>query len=238
MKQVATIGGVKIYSIPGIPPAFMAKAGATIDADGSPHAYNPSNTGLDYNQNGGYPDDDCYGMVKDASGELYVQQMYHPAPGYFVSPTSHVNPVFPASHPDRYINSEQIPFIALPGNHEKPGVQGWDCGGARLGDLAFCWNTQTDDNSYAVVADCGPSNRFGEVSMALAKALGLDDSPKCGGTEQAIIVYVVFPGSLGGWTAPDYWWPAAAETLDQFGGWKRVKEIASQLWGYHSRTLA
>ena len=47
-----TIGGVSTYKVDG-KNGLAFKGGMTIDADGSPHAYNPQNTGLDALGNAG-----------------------------------------------------------------------------------------------------------------------------------------------------------------------------------------
>jgi hypothetical protein len=51
---------------------------------------------------------------------------------------------------------------------------------------------------YAQFCDIGPKGKLGEGSMALAEALGLSGSPRHGGTDDAIIAYLVFPGSGDG----------------------------------------
>lgn len=46
----------------------------------------------------------------------------------------------------------------------------------------------------AVVADIGPAAKLGEISVALAKALGIPDSPVSGGVEEHVVYYVLSPG--------------------------------------------
>jgi hypothetical protein len=243
-SSIATVGGVKIYRVSTVVPAtdspfpdvILYKSEMTIDGDGGPHTYNPSDTGLDFLANGGYPDDGCYGMVTDPadskdSADCVIQAMYHPAPGFFVSATSLQNTAFPTENPDRYINSEEIPFIAVPGGHDSPNVPGWDSFGVALGDVAFVWNTANDDNCFALVADVGPSTHVGEGSIKLAMALGLNGSPKHGGTESPTIVYLLFPGSIGKWTPPDHWFPIASALLKAWGGWARLKALVAEIYG-------
>ena len=50
---------------------------------------------------------------------------------------------------------------------------------------------------FAVFADEGPSYKFGEGSMALAEALGIDSDPKTGGVAKGV-EYIVFPCSGDG----------------------------------------
>jgi len=108
----------------------------------------------------------------------------------------------------------------LPGKH--------NCG-AKLGDVALVYNEKTGDNCYAIYGDVGPSSKIGEASMRLAQALKIDDSPKAGGTESKIVVYLVFPGSVGKWETPKKWFSHANHLTKAWGGLSRLKEIAKQL---------
>jgi hypothetical protein len=63
------------------------------------------------------------------------------------------------------------------------------------GDLAYVRNTTNGNTSFAYFADTGPGGKLGEGSMFLASAIGINSSPKTGGTSQPIIDYVVFPQS-------------------------------------------
>jgi hypothetical protein len=45
-----------------------------------------------------------------------------------------------------------------------------------------------------VVADRGPKNKIGELSIAAARAVGLPSSPRHGGTEKPEVLYELFPG--------------------------------------------
>jgi hypothetical protein len=61
-----------------------------IDADGSPHSYNSSDTGLVNLANAGRPGN-WWGLVTDndkATGRPVVQSSSEPAPGYFVLPSA------------------------------------------------------------------------------------------------------------------------------------------------------
>lgn len=48
---------------------------------------------------------------------------------------------------------------------------------------------------YAIFVDVGPKNQVGEVSMYVAKALGLSDDPRKGGLDAKHVIYEVLPGS-------------------------------------------
>ena len=48
------------------------------------------------------------------------------------------------------------------------------------------------------MADIGPRGKYGEGSIALARGLGIDSSPKHGGCSKGVTFYV-FAGSSKGW---------------------------------------
>ncbi|MCA1653959.1 MAG: hypothetical protein LC656_07190, partial [Sphingomonadales bacterium] len=92
-------------------------------------------------------------------------------------------------------------------------------------DLAMARNVASGDESWAVVADQGPApHPLGEVSLALAEALGgKDPDPRNGtGIPAGPYQYMVFPGSR-----LDPPWPQAADALRRraealfagVGGW-------------------
>ena len=91
----------------------------------------------------------------------------------------------------RYVDSEAIPYIVLPGGH---------LGRASLGDYALVVNTANGKIVHAIAADAGPKHHVGEASIAVARALlgEAAANPRSGGTERAIIRYIVFPGSGDG----------------------------------------
>jgi hypothetical protein len=67
--------------------------------------------------------------------------------------------------------------------------------GVALGDLAVVTNQKNGKTAFAIFADVGPHGKIGEGSVALARALGLNDDPRHGGTGNASIAYLVFPQS-------------------------------------------
>jgi hypothetical protein len=161
------------------------KAGMAIDADGSPRAYHPDNTGLDDLKHGGYPGN-WWGVATSnemSNGEPLVQKAHDPAPGFYVSTTSFVDARYEYQNPLRYVNAEEIPYFVLP-DHFSPAIQ--------LGDIAWIYNTHNGQNSFAIFADVGPD--VGEGSMYLAKKLGIDDHPRYGGISSGIL-YFIFEGS-------------------------------------------
>lgn len=177
--------------------------GFIIDPDGSPHAYHPDgHSGLDVTANAGHSGN-WYAVVTDDgsfTGKPIVQGSADPAPGFYVSNTSLQDSSKSRTDPRRYVDSETIPYIVLPG-----GIVG-QAGEPKLGDLAAVFNERNGRLSYAIVAEVGPRSHLGEGSIALAKRLGLPDNPRSGGVESGIAM-VVFPGSGDGR-------PKTAEEID------------------------
>jgi hypothetical protein len=180
--------------------------GFVIDVDGSPHAYHPDgHSGLDFTANAGRPGN-WYGLVTDnesLSGKPVIQGPTDPAPGYYVSYTSLQDTSKARTDPRRYVDSETIPYIVLPGTiiHQ--------AGEPKLGDLAAVFNERNGKLSSAIVADIGPNRRLGEGSIALATRLGLPSNPRGPGIKSGIAI-VVFPGSGDGK-------PKTADEIDRKG---------------------
>lgn len=207
-SRTATIGGVSTYQVQG-KQGVAFKGGLSVDADGSPHAYHPANTGLDALANAGRPGN-WWGLATDSRGKPVVQGANDPAPGYYVSTTALADPRFKPTDPRRYVDSEKIPFIAMPPQLKSQGVQ--------LGDLVAVRNERTGKTVFAVVADVGPKDHLGEGSIKLAQELGLNANPRNGGAGSGIS-YVAFPGSKQTWPMTHEQLQAAGRRLyDAWGG--------------------
>lgn len=66
--------------------------------------------------------------------------------------------------------------------------------GVVLGCLVIAHNTQNGRTTSAVCGDIGPRKKLGEISVACAKALGINPSPTKGGEERHVIQYTFYPG--------------------------------------------
>lgn len=66
--------------------------------------------------------------------------------------------------------------------------------GIVMGCKAICYNQSNGKKAKGVVGDSGPRTKIGEVSVAMAEALGLDGDPNHGGTDKHIIQYTIYPG--------------------------------------------
>lgn len=188
VKEIATINKI-VVKLDTINQVLYFVSGMNIDADGSPHAYHPvSDSGLDKLSSAGH-DGNWWGIVT-TKGKPVIQDSADPAPGFYVSTTSLQDASKKITDPKRYVNSETIPYIVLPNNKTILAE-------AKTGDLAYVYNLRNGKNSYAIFADVGPKDKIGEGSIALAKKLGIDSSPRTGGTADSVLYYV-FPGSGNG----------------------------------------
>lgn len=66
--------------------------------------------------------------------------------------------------------------------------------GIVLGCAAHVTNTRNGQSTAAVVGDIGPHRKIGEISVATARALGIDPSPTRGGEDAHVILYTIWPG--------------------------------------------
>jgi Fungal chitosanase of glycosyl hydrolase group 75 len=165
----------------------------TIDVDGSPQAYHPQNIGLDNLAYATSKGELSKYVIVYNEERPYIQTALDPFPGYYLSQTSLQDVSKKETDYRRYVNSEEIPFIAIPDNLRANGLQ--------KGDLAYVFNRKTRKGSFAIVADIGSSLHIGEGSVKLAERLGINLSYKKG-VKQIIgcdadsgIIYLIFPNS-------------------------------------------
>jgi hypothetical protein len=166
--------------------AVLFQSGMYIDADGAPNAYGPHNRGLDFTANavrGGR----FLSVALHPDGRPVIQRSGR-FKGYYVSTTSLHNAAGSPTNPATYVDARKIPYIVLPPEFMKQF-------GVALGDLAVVSNQRNGRSSFAIFADVGPHGKIGEGSVALARALGLNDDPRHGGTDSSSIAYLVFPNS-------------------------------------------
>lgn len=186
-----------IHRVDGIPiywngTVIEFTAGMTIDADGAPNCYHPDGSppGLDYLANAGHPGN-WWALAthnRKPSGKPVIQRQSDPAPGFYVSMTAYTRDGYAYRNPKRYLDSNVTPFTVIPQsllNKVAPVFKGCYC---------EIFNLKNGLMSLAVMGDIGPNNHLGEGSMALARNLGINDSPKSGGTSRKIINYKIYPG--------------------------------------------
>ena len=162
-------------------------SGMQIDADGSPRAYAPNNKGLDYTANAGHPGN-WYGIVTDDHGNPVIQGENDPYPGFYISPTAYQRIAFQKASPRRYLDSEKIEYVVVPGRLRKmvpPVVLGCHC---------VVTNLKNGKNCVAVCGDVGPSEKIGEGSIAVAHAIGIPFNARCGGIDEHCVKFELWPG--------------------------------------------
>jgi len=186
-KLYKTIGSVKVYEVKN-KGVYIFRSGFSFDADGAPKAYHKNDkVALDFLANAGKPGN-WWGVVTNTGkkgGIPIVQTARDPAPGYYVSPTSLADKSKKIQDPNRYVDSQEIPYIALP---SKFSTQ------FKLGDIALVVNKKNNLRCYAIFADVGPANKIGEGSINLAKQLQIPGNPKAGG-RAADVVYILIKNS-------------------------------------------
>ena len=200
---------------------FLAKL--AIDADGSPWAYHPNdvrppdNAAKAYDWLANIDRKYLHGVQgKDATG---------PAPGFYVSATSLVDPSV-ANQKDtrRYVDAGHVPYIVLPTNLPLPEGMALP-----LGSLAWIADLETGRGTGAIFADTGRA--VGEGSVALARWLGLSpfhaaNPPKVIGFDERRFLQIIFPGEV---IPPP--WPVqkiqekARKLFEKWGGWSMVRAL-------------
>ncbi len=166
--------------------AILFHAGMYVDADGAPNAYGPHNRGLDFTANA-VRDGRFLSVATHPDGKPVIQRSGR-FKGFYVSTTSLRNAAGSPTSPGTYVDARKIPYIVLPPEFMKQF-------GVALGDLAVVTNQRNGKTSFAIFADVGPHGKIGEGSVALARALDLNDDPRYGGTGSSSIAYLVFPRS-------------------------------------------
>ena len=185
---LATIQNFPVFKIMHDVIGFQAKF--AVDADGSPRAYGPNDSGLDLTQHAySVSCKRWMGIVTDENCKPLIQKKGDPHPGLYISQTSLYDTTYPNCNPRRFVNAEKIPYIVL-------SLKMMALTGAKVGDISYVYNPTTGKSSFAVFGDVGPEELLGEGSIYLAQTLGIPNtSPRDGGLSGAAIQYVVFPNS-------------------------------------------
>jgi hypothetical protein len=148
-------------------------SGAAVDADGAngqngnAFAYRKDNKGLDSYANAGYPSKSWRDVLLDNGSGKPLDD----GKGNWYSQTAYAWKG--RSIPTRYVDSTFVPYIVV-----NPIVRR-HAAGIVIGCKA--WVTYKGKGIEAVVADVSGSADLGELSIAAAKALGIDPSPRKGG---------------------------------------------------------
>ncbi len=146
-------------------------------------SYGPSDSGLDYNANAGYPHrgyEDI--LVCDARGVPIVQE----GGGWYSRTAYSRGRAWPES--SRWLDGLKIPFIVVEGfirRRAKGVVLGCRARVTYLGLSVDC-----------MVGDIGPLWKIGEGSPKVACELGINPDPKVGGTDSDDIEFELWPGEI------------------------------------------
>lgn len=172
-------------------------ADADIDGDGAngqfgaPAAYMADNSGTEDLANGGMRIEAGKVICADPSARDIVildadnEPKVFPG-GVIASMTWYRHLDKAIDDPAAYVDAETVPYVVVP-----PLVVQRTVGVVRGCQARVTWRGRSVD---CVVADRGPANRIGEISIAAARALGLNPSPRNGGTEAAEVQYELWPG--------------------------------------------
>jgi hypothetical protein len=175
---------------------FMADA--DIDADGangqngSQPAYKVDDAGSELLANGGMkrrPDGKVVCAHAWARDIVILDKDNEPKVfpgGVIASMTWYRDRGKPADDPSAYVDAETVPYVVVPAV-----VVQKTAGVVRGCKAKVTWRGVFVD---CVVADRGPSNRVGELSIAAARVLGMNPSPRHGGVEAKEVLYELWPG--------------------------------------------
>jgi len=173
-------------------------ADADIDADGANGqnghraAYRVDNTGSEDLANGGMKRSGNSVVFSASWGkDIVLLDGKNPLVlpnGVIPSLTAYRDPALSKNDPAAYVDAETVPYIVVP-----PEVRA-KAKGVVLGCKARVTNLHTKQTVDAVVADIGPRNKAGELSIAAALGIGIPSSPRVGGSEARIVLYEFWPG--------------------------------------------
>lgn len=183
------------------------EGGLVIDADGSPRAYGPNNTGLDWTANAGHPGN-WYGIATDTNGDPIIQTS--PYPGMYISTTALQDHTKLLHDPARYVDSENVNYISVASDLIKMY-------GIRMGDMAAVYYRDTNTLCSAVCGDVGPRGKYGEGSIALATQLRMNNNPRHGGCSNNVVT-IIFTNSHSTWPIDDSTVLSTVTTLLQQAG--------------------
>ena len=174
------------------------KADADIDADGAngqnggPYAYTATDSGTDFLANAA--------MRRRADGKVVCSS--ENARSIVILGADREPKVFPngmiasktwyrhrnrrEDDPAAYVDSETVPYIVVP-----PLIVARTAGVVRGCRARATFRGRSVEG---VVADRGPASKTGEISIAMARALGIPPSPRNGGRGTPDILYELWPG--------------------------------------------
>ena len=88
----------------------------------------------------------------------------------------------------KWLNADKVPYVVVP-----PFIIS-AVDGVILGSEAAAVNLRNGNESDAITGEVGPKDKIGEVSIELARRLGINPHPNHGGTNEKIVRYTIFVG--------------------------------------------
>lgn len=186
-----------------------------VDADGAPKCYHPTNDALAL--------DDLENATSNSKRFIQGQNGVGPAPGFFVSQTSLLFRSQDGNRCDNFVDAVEIPYLVFPNQWHDVG----------LGDCGMIYNTQNGQITHAIFADTNP--RVGEASVKSARNLGRNNATPRNGIDEAIFIYLIFPGSKFTAASSAPHWPdariqaSAQQAFAAWGGMATMRQVAAQI---------
>jgi hypothetical protein len=254
------IGKLSIYKNSGKFKTVAFASQMQVNTDGAPNSYHPDNKGITHICNGLSVGENCrwkprclgdfnqarsegfrgttkicfFAMVTDKLGIPLVQKKGDPNPGYYISTTALQQPGINPQTPQAQLDSNQVPFIVIPGPWQSEQYQN-----IQIGDFALVYRKSNKSWVPAIVGDLGPRKKLGEGSVYLHQQLG--NNPfvmrpdghlrAYRGIKAKDAVYFIFPGSRRTEVliTSDLIKTEGAKLLKKFGGEKKIKSCSRKL---------
>lgn len=126
-------------------------------------------------------------LGKDNQPKVFKQigRFYFPK-GVIASRTWYRHPGMKVDDPAAYLDSETVPYIVVPPMIVQ-GVSGIVRG-------SKCRVTYGNKTVEGVVGDLGPRTKVGEISIEMARQLGIRSNPRNGGIDTPDLYYEIWPG--------------------------------------------
>lgn len=156
---------------------------------GAPAAYVIGDWGTEFLANGGLTKT---GKIKESwAKNVFILDPKTGEPKIFpgsvlASKTWYKHPNRLETSRDAYLDSETEDYIVVP-----PLIISGVKGVVRGSKAKVSYNGKTVN---AVVGDKGPAKKTGEISISLARKLGIPFSPKTGGIDKPVVFYEIWPG--------------------------------------------
>ena len=201
-RAVRKVVGISMYLKPD--GTYEFTCGSAICVDGAPDAYGPNNSGTDLTSSGGR-EGYWWGVVTDngkSNGKPLIKE-----DGLYIATTAYVYSNQPDNVQKRYVNANIVPFSVLSDETMNAILQLNKSDNTvpviTMGDLIYVYNGKTNKGVWtALLEKRNADDRIGEVSLAAAKVLGIENvNPRTGGQDLDVhndsnnISFIVYPNT-------------------------------------------